>query len=147
VILHTLCNSCLQPFRILVEPSEIELVKQVTKEGSMCECPRKCGGLVSLAGGNVLSEMAKDPRLKEPMSLTGTQLFKAINGLGLPDEIPKNADVVKAFLKAHKVLDINVEEHAGKFYLHEIQLEGGITLHLSAGLKGAQLLKITKERV
>jgi hypothetical protein len=147
VILFSLCNTCLQAYQILVETSDIELIKQVASDDGMtCKCPRLCGGRINLVGDDTIEAMSKDPRLREPMNISGKELYQAVNGLGLPDEVPKSIDTVSAILRANKVRDFDLGEVAGKLYLHELRLEGGITLHLSSGPFGAQVLKMTKER-
>lgn len=148
MIIYSLCNTCMQPLQILVETSDIELLKQISSDdGMMTKCPRLCGGTINLVGDATIEAMSKDPRLREPLSITGKELYQAVNGLGLPDEVPKSLDTVSAILRANKLKDFDLNEIAGKLYLHELRLEGGITLHLSSGPFGAQVLKMTKERV
>lgn len=147
MILLSLCNSCFQPYQVLLQPSDVELVKQVADEGGQsCPCPRLCGGKINLIGDATISAMGKDRRLKDPIHITGRQLYQAVNGLGLPDEIPTDALVVDSLLKSNKLTGSVVEEVNGRLYLHELKLENGITIHLAAGQRGAQVLKMTKER-
>ncbi len=147
MIINSLCNSCLQPYRILIEISDVELIKQISDEnGITCKCPRLCGGRINLIGDPTISLMADDPRLKDPLHITGRELYCAVNGLGLPDEIPKSQDIVFALMKANTVEGISIEETNGRLYLHEINLQNGITIHLGSGAFGAQILKITKKR-
>ena len=68
-----------------------------------------------------------------------------MNGMGLPDEIPSSGVVVDSLLRANNVLAVSVEEYQGKVFLHELHLANGMVIHLAAGTKGAQVLKITKE--
>lgn len=84
--------------------------------------------------------------MKEPLHITGLQLYQAVNGLGLPDEIPKDSIIVESLLKANKLTGVAVEEVNGRTYLHELKFENGVTLHLGAGQRGAQVLKLTKAR-
>jgi hypothetical protein len=144
MILMSLCNSCLQPFELLVQPSDAHLVKQIAdKDGLTAPCPRLCGGRINLVGNPVIKEMAS--KLKEPMRVTGQELYKAVNGMGLPDEIPTTMEVVEALLLANSVVAAAVEETDGKIYLHELSLSNGLTLHLAGGPRGSRVIKITKE--
>lgn len=146
-MIFSLCNSCLQSFQIMVEVREVELVKQIADEaGITCPCPRLCGGSINLVGDETIAQMSRDPRLRDPLRLSGKELFQAVKGLGLPDEIPRSLEVVSAMLKAHPLEDFELTEEAGKLYLSELHLEGGFTIHLTSGPRGAQILKLTKER-
>jgi hypothetical protein len=148
VIIASLCNHCFQPFRLVVRPDEVSLLKQISDpDGLTCECPRKCGGRINLVGDDVLHAMAGDRRLREPVPLTGKELYKAVNGLGLPDEIPKSALLVEGLLTSKRVVGSHVEQVGEDFYLHELHFEGGAVMHLAAGARGAQVLKITEEKI
>jgi hypothetical protein len=142
----SVCNSCLQPFQILLEAGDVDLVKQISVDdgGRLCKCPRLCGGKINLVGDPVITAMTD--KLREPMTITGRELYVAVHGLGLPDEITKDPEVIRALLKSNKVADLFLEEINGRVYLHEVRLENGYTLHLAAGARGAQVLKVTKER-
>jgi hypothetical protein len=146
MMIMSVCNSCLQPFRIILEAGEGDLLKQISIEdgGKTCKCPRLCGGRINLIGDATISAMAD--KLKEPLTLTGRQLYVAVHGLGLPDEIVKDLQVIRAVLLAHKVVSVDLEEVGDRMYLHELQLDNGMTIHLAAGARGAQILKVTKER-
>lgn len=143
MIVNAFCQTCLQPFVLLIQASDVELVKSIsTNEGRTCPCPRLCGGEINLTGSVTVREGVK---LRDPVELTGLQLFKAVGGLGVPDEIPKDPAVIDALLKTKKVVSVDLEEFSGNFYLNELRLEGGITVHLASGARGARVLKITKE--
>lgn len=145
MIIPSLCNTCLQPYQILVEAHEVPLLKQIaTDDGEACPCPRLCGGMISLVRDPVLTTMAEDKRLKTPMAITGVQLYQAVSGLGLPDEVPKDERTVESLLLANKVEKVDIEVQNEKLYLHEIHLSNGTVLHLGAGLKGAQILRVSK---
>lgn len=146
MIINALCNSCLQPFQLMVEPGEVSLVKQIASDdGTTCPCPKLCGGAINLVGDPVISAMAADGRMREPISLSGKQLYQAVSGMGLPEEVPKNADIVDAMFKANKVVKVDTETHHGRIYLHEIHFENGVVIHLASGAKGAHVLRMTKE--
>jgi hypothetical protein len=123
----------------------MDLVKQVQSEdGQTCPCPRLCGGAINLVGEPTITAMTE--RLRAPIHLTGKELYQAINGMGLPDELNNDPLVLKAMLVANKVESTDVELCNGKVYLHEIHLDNGITVHLGAGPRGAQIVKMTKRR-
>lgn len=98
--------------------------------------------MVSMAA---IAALSTDPRLKPPLPITAKELFKAVKGAGLPDEIPLNADVVRLQFKASAVDTIATQEHGQRVYLHEIHFADGNVMHLSSGLRGAEVLKITKK--
>jgi len=144
---HALCQTCLQPYRLMISASEVNLIRQISdSSGHTAPCPRKCGGTINLVGDATIDAMTE--KLKPPMSITGVELFRAVNGMGLPDEIVKDIDTFQALLIASKVVGAVVDlAGEGRIYLHELHLENGMTIHLSAGLKGAEVLKITKRGV
>lgn len=146
MIIHSLCNTCFQPYELLVETSDVELLKQVSDElGHTSPCPRLCGGTINLVGDRTITEMTQDRRMRDPLRISGKELYQAINGLGLPDELPLTEDVVDLLLDS-KVVVFSYNEVDGKFYLSEIVFAGGRSMHLTSGPRGAQILKITKVR-
>lgn len=146
MIIYSLCNTCLQPFNLIIETVDVHLVKQITDEdGTCCPCPRLCGGNINLVGDTVISDMGKSRMLRDPLTLTGQQLYQAVSGLGMPDEVPTTVDTVDSFLRGNPVVKTVLEEKNGAIYLHELHLQSGLVVHLASGLRGAQVLKITKE--
>jgi hypothetical protein len=147
MIINSLCNSCLQPYTILVQSSDVHLLKQIADEaGHTCPCPRLCGGAINLIGDPIIDQMSEDRRLKDPINLTAKELYQAVGGMGLPDEVPKDLSVIRALLQASPVKNAMLEEVNGKFYLHELHLQDGVVIHLCSGGRGAQVLKITKTK-
>ncbi len=148
MIIRTLCNSCLQPYEIILEASDLSLLKQISDaEGHTCPCPRLCGGSVLLAGDEVARAMTSDRRLKDPIRIGGKELYRAVLGAGLPDEIARDGKVVESLLKSTSIKEVVVEEVGSTIFLHEIHLSNGVIMHLTSGQRGAQVLKMTKERV
>lgn len=147
MILMAACNSCLGTFEIhFFEAHEIYLVQELSKDGGKTvPCPRLCGGKINIAPDPTIAEMVT--KLKGPVTLNGLELYQAINGLGLPDERPKDPWTVSAALKAYRVVDAVVENYRGRAYLHELRLEDGTTIHLTGGAHGAMVLKLTKGEV
>lgn len=145
MIIYSLCNSCFQPFELIVETAEVPLIKDIAdEEGSTCPCPKLCGGAINLVGEPTLTSMATDKRLKQSITLTGKQLYQAVHGMGLPEEIPRTSDTVDVVLRANKVAKTVTEEVDGRVYLHELHLDNGTVLHLASGTRGALVLRIAK---
>jgi hypothetical protein len=141
------CNACMQPFVLDLEPEDKPLLAQVTledPEGMLCRCPRLCGGRINLVPDPTIELMSKS--LREPLHLTGKELYVAVHGLGLPDEVVRTVETVEAMLKAHKIVGVDLEAVNDAVFLHELKLESGVTIHLSAGARGAQVFKMTKEK-
>jgi hypothetical protein len=145
MIIESLCNSCFQIYELRVEPEDMSLLKMVSNEETLCQCPRQCGGSINIVPSNAIKAMSKDARLRPPLPITVKELFKAVHGGGLPDEIPKSFEFSVALFKAHPVKDVSMEQDGEDIYLHEIRFADGSVLHLSAGRRGAKVLKITKE--
>lgn len=141
MIINSICDTCLQSYTILVQASDVELIKQIADdEGHSCPCPRLCGGSINLIGGKLIEADG----LKQSVHLTGLQLYQSVNGMGLPDEIPKDATTVDALLRANPIIKCDISEMDGSIFLNELHLNNGVVLHLTAGARGAQVLKITK---
>ena len=146
MMILSLCNTCIQPYQILVELNEVELIKQISDErGHTCPCPRLCGGSINLVGNDLIDNAVKDPRFRDPMKISGKELYKAVKGMGLPDEIDLQIETVDAMLKLG-VKDFKLDTVLNKIYLSELTMKNGVTLHLTSGPHGAQILKMTKER-
>lgn len=143
----SVCNRCLQSYELTILQKDKELVSQLEDATGFAKCPRHCGGFINLypvteftalRDGNVLA--------RDPMQLTAKELYGAVFGAGLPDEIPRHPELVESILKANKVVGVKLEqtdERSG-IYLHEIVLENGLTIHLGGGI-GPRVVKITKE--
>lgn len=145
MIVRSLCNSCLQPFELVLHQEDRQLLGQIAEDGGMlCPCPRLCGGKINVTHDSTIESFQEGTRLRQPMTLTGAQLYQAVNGAGLPDEIPKDIDVVDALLRANQVTKCAMERQGERIYLHELHLSNGSVIHLAAGGRGAQVLKITR---
>ncbi len=142
MIIHSACATCLRSFSLMIEPADVSLVKEIADDdGDSCPCPSMCGGTINLVGPPKVPE---NVQLKDTINLTGRQLYQAVNGLGLPDELPRTGETVEAALFSNTVTKAVIEEHQGKVYLHELHLDTGDVLHLASGSKGAQVFKIVK---
>jgi hypothetical protein len=145
MIVQSLCQTCFQPYELVYLPPEIPLIKEISdEEGLTCPCPRLCGGRINVVPDSTITDMISGRRLAPVMILTGQGLFKAVQGAGLPDEIAKSPEAIDSLLKANQVVQTTVGEWNGKIYLHELYLSNGTIIHLSSGLVGAQVLKITR---
>lgn len=130
-----------------MEPAHVEIVTLLSKDGVTVPCPRLCGGSINIRRDPAIEAMATDGRLKQPISLNAFQVYQAVNGMGMPDEIPKDVKTIEAMLLSSKVIEVDVVESDGRFYLNELRLANGITIHLASGLRGAQVLKLTKDEI
>lgn len=147
MMILSLCNSCFQPYQLMVSAEEVELIRRIADEqGHTCPCPRLCGGAINLVGDEIIGQTHDDRRFKDAVKLSGKQLFQAVKGLGLPDEVEVLPEILGPMLMACKVTNYRLEKTFGKVYLSELMLDNGITIHLTSGPHGAQVLKLTKER-
>jgi hypothetical protein len=143
VIFAAICTTCLQRFEIRVAPSERGLLEQLTSD-ALCKCPMSCGGEITMGSIEEISKAVVGKKLAAPMSLTGTQFYQAVNGLPLPSQVPPDEMVLDALLRTHGVTKTKFETVGSRVYIHELTLSNGVTIHLCAGGRGAQVLKITR---
>lgn len=146
MIIHSLCNTCFQRYELRIHPGDVNLMKMLTDQDGLGVCPRLCGGKINLQtpSDEALRALAQHPMLKEPVVLSAQELFKAVKGGGMPDEIPKSMELVVALLKSSPVVGVNAEFDGKDVYLREIALENGTSIHLTAGRLGAHVLKVTR---
>lgn len=129
----------------MIVPEEIQIIKQIADAtGHLAPCPRLCGGTINLVGDPGIEKIIDGVKLREPLSITGTELYRAVSGMGLPDEINFNEDVAVSFLKSNRIVEVKTEAYNDRVYINELKLDNGYTIHLSAGIKGAEILKVTK---
>lgn len=146
MIVRSLCNSCFQTYELRLLPGDDRLLNQIAEVGGrICACPRACGGKINLVNDVSFDRMREGTSLREPIILSAQELYMSVLGLPLPDELPKDRELLVMFLKDAIIKDCVVEELGGRFYLHELVLTNGKVIHLAAGARGAQVLKITKE--
>ena len=145
MLIHSLCNTCFQRYELRMEPKDIPLLRQLTgNDYSVVPCPRLCGGMLNVVHSAQIKKLVQDPRLKEPLPITVQELFKAVKGGGLPDEIPKSYELAVSLFKAHPVKSVFMEQDGKDIYLHEVRFENGSIIHLAHGARGAKVLKITR---
>lgn len=151
MIQKSLCSRCYQAFIISFENGDSVLFEQMQPEytkdkpiGNWVVCPRKCGGFLTPL--NDAEVRLKSPAFSHAMSVTVKELYKAVFGGGLPDEVPKDLDAINALLLVHRVNETILEEVNGFFYLHGLKLNNGFTVHLGGSPHGACIVKITKEK-
>lgn len=119
-------------------PEDVHLLEQIEDGEGKSECPRLCGGSISVKESIDISS------LKDPMTLSLLELYRAVNGYGLPDEIQTDPTVVEALLKSSPVSSVSTEMSGKRVILNSITLENGSTIHLAPSSRGACVLKITK---
>lgn len=144
MIIKTFCNTCGSAFDIMVSPLEVTLVRDVMDKNSQALCPRMCGGKVLLDPSVDLTPMTGI--LKAPVTLTGREFYKAVHGAGMPDEIPKSVETTEALLLSKRVVGVDAEQRNERIYITKLKLEGGLVMYLTAGVFGAVVTKITKEK-
>lgn len=143
MIVRSYCDVCEQPYVVLLEPSDLALMKQISSaDGEQVPCPRLCGVYISLT-----SDTFKVPATaKMPLQLNGKQLYKAVNGAGLPDEVAVTERHLIKLIIGAEVVAVSTEAVGDEVYLHELHLKNGVVLHLTGGQRGAKVLKATKPK-
>jgi hypothetical protein len=140
----SLCNTCLESFLLTVAPGDADLVKQVESAPGLCPCPRRCGGMINTAMMAEFEHMqGRSSLTKNPIEISAKDLYGAVYGNGLPDEIPTDPMVVDALLRANQIVGTDVEKVGGAVYIHGLKLSNGLAIHLSGGM-GPRVVKITK---
>lgn len=139
---RTVCNTCIHGFEVVVTPEDSSLFESLVGATKTCKCPKLCGGSILLTNDYLLIDMYD--KVDRKTRITASELYKAVHGVGLPDEIVKDAIVVESLLKANLIDAVKTEERNGRVYIHEIALDNGVSLHLAAGSAGAVVFKITK---
>ncbi len=143
MIIKSVCNSCFQGYMLLLQPGDMDLIKQISdREGLTVPCPRLCGGRINIVSGDAITSIHS--KLKGILNINSKELFRAVMGAGLPDEIPTDPLVVAAMLNSTKVIGSDVESSNGNVYVHELTLENGVTVHLGGGPRGARVVKLTR---
>jgi hypothetical protein len=144
VILTSLCNTCFSSFHVTVEPEDVHLLQGLRDDDGLCACPRLCGGKINL-GKMPVADLVNHPAVKPPLSVTARELYKAVQGAGLPDEVPTSVESLFAILKTYRIVNAKMVKDGRIIYLNELTLDNGLIVHLSAGRLGAAVVKITKE--
>lgn len=145
MIIISVCNSCLQCLRLNLTPADKDLLTQIEVAPGMCKCPREgCTGIINLMPVTEFTHLEGKVALTDNViELTAKELYAALYGNGLPDEIQRDPTVVEALLKANRVIEAQVEKtSSGSVYLHTITLENGLIIHLGGGM-GPRVVKIT----
>ena len=142
--IFSVCNTCFQTYSLITEQEYTALLKSLEElGGSLAKCPRLCGGKINIVPVEEL-KLPKNRMFKEPLELTVKELYAAIHGNGLPDEIPKDVLVVEAMLLSSKIKKVETDTIHSGIYLNSLTLENGVTIHLGGGI-GPRVVKVTKE--
>jgi len=75
--------------------------------------------------------------------LSPEEYFRALHGMGMPDEALCTPEMVAALLR-DGVVDIVAEERSGRTLLRKIITRGGLHIHFWVSTEGAIAYKITK---
>jgi len=90
---------------------------------------------------------AADSTLLHVNELSPEDAFSALCGLGLPEEIGTQPEVIRALLLSNKVRDIqNWQAASGRTVLDWLELENGVRIHLASSPAGPVVYKITRNR-
>lgn len=144
MIFLTVCNTCFQPYELSIDPGSTALVKELLDESETVACPRLCGGRILVSDSEAMAALAKDPRLKLPLRISAEELYKAVKGAGLPDEIPNAPEVVESLLLANAVIGVELASDGKHVGISELRLANKTIIHLTSGRLGAEVLKITR---
>lgn len=146
MLIRSLCNTCFQVYEITILPEDAFLLKDLATDG-LAPCPRLCGGQINLEASPGIEALVEEKKLRDPLSISMKELYKAVHGAGLPDEIPKSPEAVEAILRSTPIVRVKVEMVEKLIYLNEIELANGLTVHLTSGPRGATVLKITRKEL
>jgi len=144
------CKSCLLVVKVIGDPMAINgLIKQHPRWKPGHPCVGGCGHRMERIPANEVGWViaAAEQGAVRMYELTPEQFFSAMCGFGLPEEISIEPESVVAFLKSAKVVDVKVETSpTGRVVLHQIDLENGLSLHLSSSSYGPTIFKITRRK-
>ena len=146
------CDNCLMVIRVLGDAEVIDnLIIRHSKwtAGWPCvsenchECMRRVTDTEEVSG----IFAAADTSLIRVNELSPEDAFKALCGLGLPEEIGALPEVIRALLLSNKVKDIqNWQSASGRTVIDWLELENGVRIHLASSPAGPIVYKITRNR-
>ncbi len=143
-MISIVCTACKLALNVVGEMSEVaQLVGQQSEFWQDRYTCFQCNGS---AQGFLTAEVSA-PAMRELQvySVSATEAFAAMLGLGLPEERNCCSDVIVPLLEAVGV-KVHGKESRGvqRFYLDAIELPDGTKLHLGASPQGACIYRITK---
>jgi len=148
VILRSACETCFQRFLISIEEDAVGLLSDLKGDDDLCMCPRLCGGMINVSRDSAIElviDSLSSKQVKEPIHLTVKELYRAVHGGGLPDELPKSGYATNKLLEGQIIKKVVLDDRGdGEVYLQELVLGNGLIIHMSSGLFGAQILKIVE---
>ena len=141
--MYLACDVCSSVWSVLDdEEAEKLLVQHKHWINHPRMCPQ-CGGTVVVTTVALVGYLrAQGVAVPE---LTASEAFSALCGLGLPEQIGHEPEVVEALLLAHRVTGVEVAKSpSGRTLLKSLTLANGVTIHLISNVSGAGVLKIVR---
>ena len=141
------CDSCLTVVRFVDDPQ----VCQSFLEHSIWEggypCVRQCGAkMTRIPGGEWETwKSSHDEGILKLYELSMAELFRAMSGFGLPDELQVEPEYVKALLLSNPITDLLLQRSdSGRTVIKRLDLKNGLSIHLASSPRGATVYKITR---
>lgn len=143
------CDSCLQVIRVQGDPEELcRLIAQNPTWKDRLPCVNSgCSGPLKLLTEDVLALLSNvlEPGLIGVVDLTPREMFQALCGFGLPEEVGQAPEVVVALLRSTSISDVAVRiSPSGRTIIDRLDLSNRLSIHLAASPDGAVAFKITR---
>lgn len=142
------CDACLMAVIVVGDPDDIRRLithHPMWKDGLPCV---REGCLEKMYQLDVLPDMLRSQaNVLEQVELTPEELFRAMGGFGLPEEIGFAPEMVRALLLSSKVVGMSADKVvSGRVILDRLDLEDGTSLHLASSRQGPVVFKVTRRR-
>jgi hypothetical protein len=145
--LVVICSGCGAVFRVLeTDPMSSDCVQLVGPKSEWWPdrytCPR-CGAQAAGADENSLPRSVQTASV---VDLTPIEMFSAMSGFGLPDELPSSVENIAETLKGSpvkRVVGQNVP-NTGRCSVDFIELVNGVRVYFGASVHGAVVYRIVK---
>ena len=143
------CDSCLQIIKL---QGDQELINKLILhhvrwlKGWPCvTC--NCKGPMTRVDGETLEQLKQEStqRLLSVITLNPEEFFRALCGLGLPDELGCEPEIVKSLLLSNKIVDVGIFPLGTKrTVLTQMYLDNGLCIHLASSPAGPVVFKVTR---
>lgn len=134
--LYLSCDNCARSLVLRDADGEPDVVERILQLEEP-ECPSCRSGL---------RPTSKCPYPARLLSLSPTELYRAITGFGLPSEVEQTPASVERLLRTCAVAAVDFDTARPDLCLiRSITLQGGHRLHFTASGLGAVIFKVTKE--
>lgn len=139
------CSSCYAAVRVLDSDDRAEMLvgrrSDFFPHYPCLQCTDKKNALYEE------SEFAQDLYAKLRIrDLSSEEYFRALMGLGTPDEMVCAAEVVRDLLLSQRIKGVHGQDvvGTGRFQIQSLELADGTSLHLGASAHGAIVFRITR---